>query len=59
MEGTIDMAMDKDMLDELLAGRDPRDLFAKDRLLDELKEALCERMLSEVVPPSWTVWRLS
>ena len=40
------MAIDKDMLDQLLAGRDPQDLFAKDGLLDELKKALSERMLS-------------
>lgn len=46
MEGTIDMAIDKDMLDQLLAGRDPQELFAKDGLLDELKKALSERMLS-------------
>ena len=30
------MAIAKDMLDQLLAGRDPHDLFAKDGLLDEL-----------------------
>jgi putative transposase len=46
MGRTIDMAIDKDMLDQLLAGRDPQDLFAKDGLLDELKKALSERMLS-------------
>jgi putative transposase len=46
MEGTIDMAIDKDVLDQLLAGRDPHELFAKDGLLDELKKALSERMLS-------------
>lgn len=46
MAGAIDMAIDKDMLDQLLAGRDPQDLFAKDGLLDELKKALSERMLS-------------
>lgn len=40
------MAIDKEMLGELLAGGDPQDLFAKDGLLDELKKALCERMLS-------------
>lgn len=39
------MAIDKDM-DRLLAGRDPQDLFAKDGLIDELKKALSERMLS-------------
>ncbi len=40
------MAIDKDVLDQLLAGRDPGELFAKDGLLDELKKALSERMLS-------------
>jgi putative transposase len=34
MEGTIDMAIDKDVLDTLLADRDPQQLFAKDGLLD-------------------------
>ena len=29
------MAIDKDVLDQLLAGRDPQELFAKDGLLDE------------------------
>jgi putative transposase len=40
------MAIDKDVLDHLLAGRDPQELFGKDGLLDELKKALSERMLS-------------
>jgi putative transposase len=40
------MAIDKDVLDQLLAGRDAQELFAKDGLLDELKKALSERMLS-------------
>ena len=40
------MAIDKDVLDQLLAGRDPQQLFAKDGLLDDLKKALSERMLS-------------
>ena len=39
------MAIDKEVLDQLLAGRDPQELFAKDGLLDELKKALSERML--------------
>lgn len=42
----IAMAIDKDVLDQLLAGRDPKELFAKDGLLDELKKALYERMLA-------------
>jgi len=45
MEGTIDMAIDKDVLDRPLLGRDRQDLFAKDGLLDELKKALSERMM--------------
>jgi putative transposase len=40
------MAIDKDVLDQLLSGRDPQELFAKDGLIDELKKALSERMLS-------------
>ena len=40
------MAIEKDVLDQLLAGRDPNELFAKDGLIDELKKALSERMLS-------------
>jgi len=40
------VAIDKDVLDQLLAGRDPQELFAKDGLIDELKKALSERMLS-------------
>ncbi|HEX8312803.1 MAG TPA: IS256 family transposase [Chthoniobacteraceae bacterium] len=40
------MAIDKEVLDQLLAGRAPEELFAKDGLLDELKKALSERMLS-------------
>src|SRR3546814_15948166 len=40
------MAIDKDVLDQLLAGRDPQELFAKDGLIDELKKALSERMLA-------------
>ena len=39
------MAIDKDLLDQLLAGRDPKDLFSKDGLLDDLKKALSERIL--------------
>jgi len=40
------MAIEKDILDQLLAGRDPKDLFAKDGLVDELKKALSERILN-------------
>src|SRR5690606_7540769 len=40
------MAIDKELLDQLLAGRDPQALFARDGLIDELKKALSERMLA-------------
>ncbi len=40
------MAIKKDILDHLLAGRDPKDAFAKDGLLDDLKKALAERVLN-------------
>jgi putative transposase len=33
------MAIEKDLLDQLLAGRDPKDVFNKDELVDELKGA--------------------
>ncbi|MER8910480.1 transposase [Mesorhizobium sp. M0854] len=39
------MAIDKELLDQLLAGRDPDEVFAEDRLLDDLKKALSERIL--------------
>lgn len=35
-----------ELLDSLLAGRDPKTIFAQDGLLDELKKALAERILS-------------
>jgi putative transposase len=38
--------MDKALLDQLLAGREPQDLFAKGGLIDDLKKALSERMLA-------------
>src|SRR5258708_36025350 len=40
------MAIEKDLLDQLLAGRDPKDVFNKDGLVDELKKALSERTLN-------------
>ncbi len=40
------MAIDKALLDQLLAGREPQDLFAKGGLIDDLKKALSERMLA-------------
>ena len=40
------MAIEKELLDQLLAGRDPKELFAKSGLLDDLKKALSERILN-------------
>jgi hypothetical protein len=40
------MAIDKALLDQLLAGREPQELFAKGGLIDDLKKALSERMLA-------------
>ena len=36
----------KELLDELLAGRDPSQVFGSDGLVDELKKALAERILN-------------
>ena len=40
------MAIEKDVLDRLLAGRDPDEVFARGGLLDDLKRALSERILN-------------
>jgi len=40
------MAIKKGTLDELLLGRDPKQVFSKDGLFDELKKALAERVLN-------------
>ena len=40
------MAIEKDLLDQLLGGRDPKDVFNKDGLVDELKKALSEQILN-------------
>ena len=40
------MAIEKELLDQLLVGRDPQDLFGKDGLVDELKKDLSERILN-------------
>lgn len=40
------MAIKKDTLDQLLSGRDRKDVFSKDGLFDELKKALAERVLN-------------
>src|SRR5271170_1137203 len=40
------MAIRKDTLDPLLDGRDPKEVFNKDGLFDELKKAPAERVLN-------------
>ena len=40
------MAIRKDTLDQLLDGRDPKEVFNKDGLFDDLKKALAERVLN-------------
>ena len=40
------MAIEKELLDQLLAGREPNEVFAKDGLLVDLKKALSERILN-------------
>ena len=40
------MAIEKELLDQLLAGRDPNEIFARDGLFDDLKKALSERILN-------------
>lgn len=40
------MSIDKDLLDQLMEGRAPSDLFGKDGILSELTKALAERALS-------------
>ncbi len=45
MTDTNVIKLEKDLLDQLLAGRDPKYVFNKDPLVDELKKALSERIL--------------
>ena len=40
------MAIKKDTLDQLLDGRDPKAIFSRDGLFDELKKTLAERVLN-------------
>nr|WP_264214318.1 hypothetical protein [Leisingera thetidis] len=40
------MSIDKDLLDRLMEGRSPGDLFGKEGILSELTKALAERALS-------------
>jgi hypothetical protein len=39
------MSIDKELLDRLMEGRSPGDLFGKDGILSELTKALAERAL--------------
>jgi len=45
MEEIVDMAIEKNVLGQLLAGHDPQELFGNNGLLDKLKKAVSERML--------------
>jgi putative transposase len=40
------MAIRNELIEELLAGKDPQGVFSQDGLLDELKKALAERILN-------------
>src|SRR6188768_22712 len=40
------MAIRNELIEELLTGQDPKEVFAQDGLLDELKKALAERILN-------------
>ena len=40
------MVIEKEVLEQLLAGRDPAAVFSQDGLIDELKKALSERVLN-------------
>jgi hypothetical protein len=46
------MAIEKDILDQLLSGRDPKEVFSRDGLVDELKKALSERIWVGPTPPN-------
>ena len=40
------MAIKKELVDELLKDADPKKVFGSEGLLDDIKKALAERMLS-------------
>jgi putative transposase len=40
------MAIRNELIEELLAGREPQEVFSQDGLLEELKKALAERILN-------------
>ena len=42
------MAIRDELIEELLAGKDPQKIFSSDGLLDELKKALAERILNAI-----------
>jgi hypothetical protein len=44
------MAIKKDTLDQLLEGRDPKEVFNKDELFDELKKALADVRFAPPIP---------
>lgn len=44
------MAIEKELLDRLLAGRGPSEAFGKDGVPDDLKKALSERILNAGLP---------
>ena len=48
------MAIDKELLDRLLEGREPSELFARDGLLDDLQKAISERILN--AEPGASTW---
>ena len=50
------MSIDKDLLDQLMEGRSPGDLFGKDGVLSELIKALAERALSTELDAHLTEW---
>ncbi len=52
------MAIEKELLDQLLAGSDPSEVFGKDGLLDDLKKALSERILNAELDDHLDVERL-
>ena len=50
------MAIRNELIEELLAGQDPKEVFSQDGLLDELKKVLAERILM----PRWiSTWHPS
>ncbi|MBV8399706.1 MAG: transposase, partial [Acetobacteraceae bacterium] len=40
------MAIRNELIEELLTGKDPKEVFAQEGLLDELRKALAERILN-------------